>query len=172
MNSLMLLTGSDGCTTSIIGSDAISVIGAKSLIGSNDTFCSTGVTAKAKVVTRSVWPSGAALATAAVPIALPAPGRLLTITVCDQLSVKRCPIRRAMLSVVPPATNGTTSSICFDGKTCAERRRRSGKRNQCNDSAGSTCRTHRRSSELQRLDPTRLEEPITDLAPSAAGLRA
>ena len=58
---------------------------------------------------------GRALATAAVPIVLPAPGRLLTITVCDQLSVNRCAIRRAMLSVVPPATNGTTSSICLVG---------------------------------------------------------
>ena len=66
-------------------------------------------------MTRSVWPSGADFATADVPIVLPAPGRLLTITVCDQLSVKRCAISRAMLSVVPPATNGTTSSIGLIG---------------------------------------------------------
>jgi hypothetical protein len=30
-------------------------------------------------------------------------------------SEKRCAIRRPILSVVPPATNGTTSSICFLG---------------------------------------------------------
>ena len=115
MDFLIFVTGSDGCTTSIIGSEAISVIGAKSRIGSNDTFCSAGATAKAKVVTRSVWPSGGALATAAVPMVLPAPGRLLTITVCDQLSVNRCAISREILSVVPPATKGTTSSICLVG---------------------------------------------------------
>jgi hypothetical protein len=48
-------------------------------------------------------------------LVLPPPGRLLTTTVCDQLSVKRCAMRRAMLSVVPPAANGTTMSICFFG---------------------------------------------------------
>ncbi len=77
MNSLIFVTGSDGCTTSIIGSEAISVIGAKSRIGSNDTFCSAGATAKAKVVTRSVWPSGGALATAAVPIGAAGAGTIV-----------------------------------------------------------------------------------------------
>ena len=114
------MAGTDGCTRSIIGSEASSVIGAKSLIGSNDTFCSAGAAAKANVVTSSVRPSGADFATADVPIALPAPGRLLTITVCDQLSVNRCAIKRATLSVVPPATNGTTSSIGLVGKLCAK----------------------------------------------------
>src|SRR4029078_10031479 len=101
MNSWRGLAGTEGCTTSIIGNDASSVIGAKSLIGSNDTFDNAGLAANAKVVTRSVWPSGAALATDAAPIERPAPGRLLTTTVCDHRSVKRCAIRRAMLSVVP-----------------------------------------------------------------------
>jgi hypothetical protein len=55
------------------------------------------------------------LATALVPIVLPPPGRLLTTTVWPQLSEKRCAMSRAMLSVVPPATNGTTNSICFLG---------------------------------------------------------
>ena len=97
------------------GSEASSVIGAKSLIGSKGSFCTAAVMAKLIVVTRSVWPSGGALTTTWCPIVLPPPGRLLTITVCDQLSVKRCAISRAMVSVVPPATNGTTSSICFFG---------------------------------------------------------
>ena len=95
------------------------MIGAKSLIGSYDSFCIAGLTEKASVVTRRVWPSGGALATAAVPIVLPPPGRLETITGCPQLSLSRCAIKRAMLSVVPPATNGTINSICLLGKFCA-----------------------------------------------------
>jgi len=71
--------------------------------------------AKPIVVTRRVCPSGGALATALVPIVLPPPARLLTTTVCPQLSEKRWAMSRAMLSVVPPATNGTTSSIGFFG---------------------------------------------------------
>jgi len=68
--------------------------------------------ANAIVVTISVWPSGAALATRLVPMELPPPGRLLTIVGCPQRSDSRCAISRATVSVVPPATNGTTSSIC------------------------------------------------------------
>ena len=68
--------------------------------------------AKAIVVTSSVWPSGAALATRLVPIELPPPGRLLTMAGWPQRSESRCAISRATVSVVPPATNGTTSSIC------------------------------------------------------------
>ena len=71
--------------------------------------------AKAMVVTSSVWPSGAALATSAVPIELPPPGRLLTMAGWPQLSASRCAISRATVSVVPPATNGTTNSIWWLG---------------------------------------------------------
>src|SRR5262249_26105158 len=94
-------------------------MGAKSLIGSYGSFCIAGLTEKASVVIRRVCPSGGALATAAVPIVLPPPGRLETITVWPQLSLNRWAIMRAMLSVVPPATNGTINLICLLGKFCA-----------------------------------------------------
>ena len=79
MNSLRFVAGTDGCTTSISGIEVSSLIATKSLIGSKGCFCNPALIAKAMVVTSSVWPSGAALATAAVPIMLPPPGRLFTI---------------------------------------------------------------------------------------------
>ncbi len=112
---MTLWTGSDGCTTSTSGIEEISVIPVKSLIGSKVCFCKLGMTAKASVVMRSVWPSGAALAAMLVPIALPPPGRLVTIAGWPHFSASRCAIMRAAVSVVPPATNGTTSSICRFG---------------------------------------------------------
>ena len=63
MNSLTLCTGNELCTTSISGIEAISVIGTKSFTGSYGCFCRLALIAKAIVVTSSVWPSGAALAT-------------------------------------------------------------------------------------------------------------
>src|SRR5882757_5564355 len=71
------------------------------------------------VVTSSVCPSGGAFATWLVPMVLPPPGRLLTMTGTGQLSVRRWEISRATVSVVPPATNGTTSSICRLGYVSA-----------------------------------------------------
>jgi hypothetical protein len=57
--------------------------------------------------TRTVWPSGVALATSSVPFKLPAPGRLSTITFCFSVSVMRCAMTRATTSVDPPALCGT-----------------------------------------------------------------
>ena len=94
-----------------------SLTGTRSAAGSNVSFCRLALIASAMVVTSSVWPSGGDLATAALPIMLPPPGRLFTTTVADQLSVKRCAIMRAMMSLVPPATNGTTISIGLVGYT-------------------------------------------------------
>ena len=51
---------------------------------------------------------GAALATAFAPMVLPAPGRFSTITGTFHLSFRRCASARATVSMLPPASNGTT----------------------------------------------------------------
>ena len=66
-----------------------------------------------------VWPSGLDFATMSAPIDPPAPPRLSTITGCPMDSLMRCATRRATISVVPPAGNGTTILIGFVGKLCA-----------------------------------------------------
>src|SRR5215212_6964807 len=57
----------------------------------------------------SVWPSGAAFATASAPIVEPAPGRLSTTTGWPSALAKPSDITRATTSVKPPGENGTTS---------------------------------------------------------------
>jgi hypothetical protein len=44
---------------------------------------------------------------------------LSTITVWPSVRLIRSARMRASVSVGPPAVNGTTSVICFDGKVCA-----------------------------------------------------
>src|ERR1044072_9496209 len=56
----------------------------------------------------SVLPSGAALATKAVPMVLPAPGRFSTITLRPSCAPSSALIARARMSCTPPAANGTT----------------------------------------------------------------
>src|SRR6185295_9688743 len=65
-------------------------------------------------------PSGAAFATASVPSTPPWPPRLSISTGCLAISDMRWPITRAMMSLGPPAGNGTISLIGFAGKSCAE----------------------------------------------------
>ena len=55
-----------------------------------------------------MYPSGAALATASVPITPPAPARFSTTTVWPSAGCSFSAITRAMMSVVPPGGNGTT----------------------------------------------------------------
>src|SRR5262245_56172383 len=69
---------------------------------------------------RSVWPSGAALATWSAPNAPPAPPTFSTSTVWPRLSVMRCANKRASMSVVAPAGNGTMIRIVLVGdQACA-----------------------------------------------------
>src|SRR5262245_1892209 len=63
----------------------------------------------------SVWPSGSAFAAAAVPIMVPAPGRVSTITGWPHCSVSFCPMTRARMSVDPPGANGTIILIGLSG---------------------------------------------------------
>ena len=55
-----------------------------------------------------LWPSGAALPTIAAPMAWLAPPRFSTITCWPQAVIRRCAIRRAMVSLTPPGAAGTT----------------------------------------------------------------
>ena len=59
------------------------------------------------MLTPSVCPSGAALATAAVPVLPLAPGRFSTTNGLPSFVCKRSATMRAMLSGVDPAVNGT-----------------------------------------------------------------
>ncbi|MNU77456.1 hypothetical protein D3C71_670340 [compost metagenome] len=54
------------------------------------------------VATSSVEPSGAARATCEAPMAVPAPGRLSTITVRPSEEPSCCAMSRPSMSVVPP----------------------------------------------------------------------
>ena len=51
-----------------------------------------------------------------------APVVLSTITVWPSVRLIRSARMRASVSVGPPAVNGTTSVICFEGKVCAAAR--------------------------------------------------
>src|SRR5215211_6348689 len=62
-----------------------------------------------------VYPSGGAFTTRSVPILLPGPG-LFSMTNCwPRRSDSHWPIRRALMSVDPPAANGTTMRTGCDG---------------------------------------------------------
>ncbi len=62
------------------------------------------------LVSSSVWPSGCAFATAAVPMLVEAPGRLMMTKRWRIVSLSRSASTRAIRSVPPPAANGTTIS--------------------------------------------------------------
>src|SRR5882762_1184164 len=62
---------------------------------------------------RSVWPSGADLATRSAPIWPLAPGRFSTIAGCAQIEASFGSMMRASVSAPPPGGNGTTMRIGF-----------------------------------------------------------
>src|SRR5688572_20090855 len=65
--------------------------------------------------TMNVYPSGAARATISVPAMPLEPGRLSTMTVCLNASLKPCAISRAVKSVDAPGDCGTMIRIGRDG---------------------------------------------------------
>src|SRR5262245_25718003 len=73
--------------------------------------------AMAAIIT--VWPSGGALATAAVPIRLAAPAMLSSTNGCPRRLASASPISRAMASATPPGEAGTTMRTGFDGQAAA-----------------------------------------------------
>src|SRR6185295_2210107 len=68
----------------------------------------------------SVYPSGAARTTRPTPMVPPAPVVLSTTTVWPIALVMRAAMMRAIVSVGPPAENGTTIVTGLAGKPCAE----------------------------------------------------
>ena len=116
-----LLCGDAGLTTSTCPPLPRPVMGAKSFTGSYESFlyrCSLAACV-VLVVMRMVWPSGAALATAAAAIMPLAPALLSTTTACLVSLVMDWPMARASWSVALPAANGTTKVMGLAGKVCA-----------------------------------------------------
>src|SRR5215207_3574434 len=73
----------------------------------------------AKLDITSVWPSGAAAATRALPRVAPAPGRFSMTRGWPSRSRKPWATRRAARSVVPPGAKGTMRRIGCEGHAVA-----------------------------------------------------
>ncbi len=100
----------------------ILLMGTKSLSVSNGTLANTCglMTSVPSKPSTSVWPSGAAPATACVPLLPPAPGRLSTPTCWPRRAPRRSATTRAPVSVTPPGVKGPTRRIGLLGKSaCA-----------------------------------------------------
>src|SRR5438309_7211347 len=69
---------------------------------------------------RSVWPSGADLATKSAPIWPLAPGRFSTTMACAQIPASLGSMMRASVSAPPPGGKGTTMRTGFEGKRSEE----------------------------------------------------
>ena len=74
-----------------------------------------GITACESKVTSHDDPSGAAFATASVPISALPPGRFSTTNCCPVLAVIACARLRAMMSVPPLGAKGTIRRTDFVG---------------------------------------------------------
>jgi len=117
---LTFCAGISGATTSISGTTCVCTTGSKLLSGSNGSFLyMLGLMAWLLATRASMWPSGAALATASVPMMPVAPGLLSMTTAWPQASVSFCPTRRAVMSMAPPGDAGMTMVIDFFGKPWA-----------------------------------------------------
>lgn len=66
--------------------------------------------------TKSVWPSGAAAATSALPSVAPTPGRFSMTEGCPSRSCKPWATRGAAQSVIPQGAEGATRRIGCDGQ--------------------------------------------------------
>ena len=111
-NSATFLTPKPLVVTIINGPRPIMAIGVKSFFTSYDALVSVAAwVTKVEVTKSSVWPSGSARATVLAAMAPPPPPRLSTTTGWPSFSDRYLASSRAMLSVPPPAENGTTSVI-------------------------------------------------------------
>src|SRR5215475_6244418 len=72
------------------------------------------------VAISSVWPSGAAFATAFTPTCWPAPGRFSTTNGSPIRCSQTCAAMRASRSVEPAGVNGTTTVTVLDGQSCGD----------------------------------------------------
>src|SRR5438309_9368665 len=76
-----------------------------------------GLIARVLAAIRIVWPSAGDLAANSIPIIWPAPGRLSTTNCAPSDSETFCERARAMMSVPPPAAEGTMKRTGFAGYT-------------------------------------------------------
>lgn len=103
MKSATLFTGRSLLTTSTSGIRATPATGVMLLAKSQGSAGSNeALIAFAVEVSSSVYPSGAEVITACVPILLPAPGLFSTTKVWPSLSDRRWQISRDSTSVAPP----------------------------------------------------------------------
>jgi hypothetical protein len=70
-------------------------------------------------ISSSVWPSGAAPATACPATTPPAPGLFSTTTGWPSVRAMCSPTARAVMSAAPPGALGTTMRTGLAGKPCA-----------------------------------------------------
>src|SRR5262249_4170268 len=81
---------------------------------------SAGCTVCEEATSSSVWPSGAARATASVPTCPAAAGRLSTMTVWPSAFSRCGASRRPITSFEPPAGNGTIHRVGWGGQAGAD----------------------------------------------------
>src|SRR4051812_20638919 len=94
--------------------------GSRSLLLSKGRFgISVGLTACVSNTKSQVWPSGAALATAAAPIEPELPGRFSTMIVAPRRCCSPACASRAMASTDPPGGNGAMRRMIPDGQLWA-----------------------------------------------------
>ena len=103
MNSLSVRASIVGDTTTAMALVPSSSTGAKLFTGSKGSLGRTAGTVECEVaVNIRVWPSGAALAAASLPMTPAAPARFSVTTVTPQRSLSLAPSSRARVSAVVP----------------------------------------------------------------------
>src|SRR5262245_10255821 len=109
-----------GEITSTSGTLPSGVMPAKSCTGSYGLLAwMAGVVTSALECTRTVWPSGSDLATAAVPTVVPPPVRFSIRKVCPRLAATRSNTVRGNRSVALPGANGTITRTVLLGQATA-----------------------------------------------------
>lgn len=111
--SLLPVTSTDGCDTAMVTSSRSFAV-SKGIFLYSSEFTPSGPA----MLTPIVWPSGAALATASVPMLPAAPLLFSTMKGWPSLAARRSPITRATRSGVEPASNGTTTFTGPCGHSC------------------------------------------------------
>lgn len=96
--------GTEGCTTSTLGSPATKATGTSVALGSKLwSGALAAATRMALLCISSVWPSAGARATGCAAISPPAPVRFSATTGTPRRGARRSAISRARMSVMPPA---------------------------------------------------------------------
>ena len=145
-------TGSDGWTAMTIAFDTTRVTPAKSLnVSYGSLERAKGLIVKLGAMINMVCPSAGARATISAPMAVFAPGRFSTITLCPNARLSGCDRVRATISAAPPG-----------GKGAMIRNARFG-----NGSAGTeACASNTGATAASRTLTSRMREPCSLLTSS------